>query len=102
MVKQKLLNYKVFDTVDLISVNSTGTIIIVKKDLAKYISKIKRYKGRVLKMEFIFSVQQHLSIITVYNKSGAREKGCIETRIDINKEIMRMVKESKKQKHQIA
>jgi exonuclease III len=42
-----------------------------------------------------------LSIITVYNKSGAREKGCIETRIKINKEIIKMIKESKNQKHQI-
>jgi exonuclease III len=58
MVKQKLLNYEIFDTIDLSNVNSTGTILIVKKDLAKYISKIEKYKGRLLKMEFIFSAQQ--------------------------------------------
>jgi exonuclease III len=101
MVNQKLLNYEIFDTIDLPNVNSTGTVLIVKKDLAKYISKIEKHKGRVLKIEFIFSAQQRLSIISVYNKSGAREKGCIETRIEVNKEIIKMVKESRKQKHQI-
>jgi exonuclease III len=101
MVKQKLLNYQIFDTIDLSSVNSTGTILIVKKELAKYISKIEKYKGRILKMDFIFSAQYRLSVITVYNKSGARENGRIETRIEINKEIIKMVKASKKQNHQI-
>jgi exonuclease III len=101
MVKQKLLNYEIFEAIDLTNVNSTGTVLIIKKDLAKYISKIEKYKGRIMKMEFIFSAQQRLSIITVYNKSGAREKGRIETRIEINKEIIKMIKASKKQNHQI-
>jgi exonuclease III len=101
MVKKKLLNYEIFDTIDLANVNSTSTVLIVKKDLAKYISKIEKHKGRILKMEFIFSAQQRLSIITVYNKSGAREKGRIKTKIKINKEIIKMIKESKKQKHQV-
>jgi exonuclease III len=101
MVKQKLCNYEIFNTINLTNVNSTGTVLIIKKDLAKYISKIEKYKGRIMKMEFIFSAQQKLSIITVYNKSGSRQKGCIETRIEINKEIIKMIKASKRQNHQI-
>jgi hypothetical protein len=58
MVKQKLLNYEIFKAIDLTNVNSTGTVLIIKKDLAKYISKIEKYKGRIMKMEFIFSAQQ--------------------------------------------
>ncbi|PKY55882.1 hypothetical protein RhiirA4_427852 [Rhizophagus irregularis] len=94
------MNHQVFGTVGA-KFNESGTLVIVKKELAKHISKLENYKGRVLKIEFTFSEQHKLAIISVYNKSGDRGKDCIETRIDINKEIMRMVKDSKKKNQQI-
>ena len=100
ITKNKFMNHQVFGTVGA-KFNESGTLIIVKKELAKHISKLENYKGRVLKIEFTFSEQHKLAIISVYNKSGDRGKDCIETRIDINKEIMRMIKDSKKKNQQI-
>ncbi|GBC14866.2 hypothetical protein GLOIN_2v1485349 [Rhizophagus irregularis DAOM 181602=DAOM 197198] len=100
ITKNKFMNHQVFGTVGA-KFNESGTLVIVKKELAKHISKLENYKGRILKIEFTFSDQQKLAIISVYNKSGDRGKDCVETRIDINKEIMKMIKDSKKKNQQI-
>ncbi|PKK67599.1 hypothetical protein RhiirC2_867708 [Rhizophagus irregularis] len=69
ITKNKFMNHQVFGTVGA-KFNESGTLVIVKKELAKHISKLENYKGRILKIEFTFSDQQKLAIISVYNKSG--------------------------------
>lgn len=54
ITRQKFMNHEIFGTVDS-KIKGTGTLIIVKKDLAKYISRIEKFMGRILKLEFIFS-----------------------------------------------
>ncbi|EXX57697.1 hypothetical protein RirG_204730 [Rhizophagus irregularis DAOM 197198w] len=100
ITQNKFMNHQVFGTVG-VDFNGSGTLIIMKKELAKHISKMDRYKGRILKIELTFSEQQKLAIISVYNKSGDRGKVCVETRIDINKNIMKMIKDSKQKNQQI-
>ncbi|CAB4488957.1 unnamed protein product [Rhizophagus irregularis] len=101
---QNLAKYLDKNDIDILSITETR---ISNKNL-KFITKNKFMNhqvfgtvGRILKIEFTFSDQQKLAIISVYNKSGDRGKDCVETRIDINKEIMKMIKDSKKKNQQI-
>lgn len=100
ITKQKFVNHEIFGTVDA-KVKETGTLLIVKKELAKYISKIEKFNGRILKLEFLFPKSKRLSVISVYNKSEDSGHNRIETRVDINRKIMKMIKESKQKNHQI-
>ncbi|PKK42568.1 hypothetical protein RhiirC2_804464, partial [Rhizophagus irregularis] len=63
ITKNKFMNHQVFGTVGA-KFNESGTLVIVKKELAKHISKLENYKGRILKIEFTFSDQQKLAIIS--------------------------------------
>ncbi|RGB21458.1 hypothetical protein C1646_777978 [Rhizophagus diaphanus] len=95
ITRNKFMNHQIFGTVGA-KFNKSETLIIVKKEIAKHISKIEKFNGRILKMEFTFSEQHKLAIISVYNKSGDKGQDCVKTRIEINKEIMKMIKDSKK------
>lgn len=51
--RNKFTYYQLFGTVDT-KVNSTRILFIIKKILAKYISNIETFKGRILKVNLYF------------------------------------------------
>lgn len=76
-----------------------GIVLIIKDYLEKHIYNITTYKGRVLAVNFCFKNHKKLKIILVYNVSGNRLFN--EQRIDINTNIIKMIKDAKKEKMEL-
>ena len=53
---------------------STGVAIIMKKDIAKYVVKVNRYKGRIIHVIMLIKGKIRLSIIQIYNQAHNNDK----------------------------
>lgn len=96
MALNKLPNHEIFGESNN-TTRGTGVALIVNKNISKYISKIEFALGRIIKINFIFAKDKKLSIVNVYNKSGNhRAKQIQKEQNDINLEIIKFIKQDKK------
>ncbi|GES85473.1 hypothetical protein GLOIN_2v1475603 [Rhizophagus clarus] len=97
---QQLMDYINKENIDILNTGlfkGTGTILVIKKLLARHILHIEKIDNRMVMANFIFKKNMKLSVISIYNHTATQW----QAQTTLNKKLLNLIYASKRKNHKL-